>query len=154
MKEADELLTLGRVGNKSNFDWKTEPWWRQPAKNNNDKTEQRRKSKRKKTKGDEWMFRSKSSRTLTVACCSVESIECQQVPSLCFNLLLLLFFFFFCLRYTRLALNYLFWLKREGVVMRRDSALIHPHFADRKLCKYSEFHSIPEQHRRGVLKYT
>lgn len=76
------------------------------------------------------MFGPKTSRTLTVACWSVESIECQQVPSLCFNLLLLFFFFFFRLRYTRLALNYLFGLKREGTVVRRDSALIHPHYAN------------------------
>lgn len=40
------------------------------------------------------MFGPTSSRTLTVACWSVESIECQQVPSLCFNLLLLLLYFF------------------------------------------------------------
>lgn len=54
--------------------------------------------------------------------CSVDSRECQQVPSLYFNLLLL-FFFLPC--YTRLALNYQqFGLKREGTVVPRDSG--HP----------------------------
>lgn len=94
-KDADELLTLRTVGNKSNFEWKAKPWRKHPAKNINNRTEQRRESKSKKTKGVEWRLGPKSSRTLTVTCWNVEDIKCQQVPSLCFNLLVLLFCFFF-----------------------------------------------------------
>lgn len=96
-KDADELLTLRTVGNKSNFEWKAKPWRNHPAKNINNRTEKRRESKSKKTKGVEWRFVPKSSRTLTVACWNVEYIKCQQVPSSCFNLLVLLFCFFFFL---------------------------------------------------------
>lgn len=147
-KEADELVTRKAAGNKSNFDLKkkSKPC-RNPTDNNRGKMAQRRESESKKKGGNKLMFGPKSWRT--VVYWSIESIECQQVPSLYFNLLLL----FFLLRYTRLALNYLLGLKREGTFIRRDSGLIHPHYAGRKLCKYLPVHSTFERYRRAEFKY-
>lgn len=143
---------LRTASNTGNFDWKATLWQKQPTNDYNDKTEQRRESRSKKTKGDEWMFGPKSSRTLIVACRSLESIECLACVLICFCCCCCFFFSLFRLRYTRLALNYLFGLKREGTVMRRDSGLIHPHYAGREPWKYSAVRSTPEQRRRAVFK--
>lgn len=90
--------------------------------------------------------------TLTVASLTSSHRICwmpSRSPASLFFLLLMLLL---PLRgYTRLALNYLPGLQREGRVLQQDSGAIHPRYAGRKPCKYSAAHSAIERHRRAVF---